>query len=560
MKNWLWIAGIVLGVIMLASVLYYSMSGEQQTTPAEHVPTPTNALPNNAEHRTKIYTPTPTETPTPTPTTAVAETTMKAEFVIGDRDSQAITNDGILEVDFLQRGYTRLEDYKVTGREEYDGWDTVYEIPSVCTVIRFRFSATTLFEQRGSQKEETTDYYSYFNGNSLTRDDKLVMLSVPTERETDSLTLLLRNDEARVMQNGYVLASFIVKDRKVQCLLSFDGSEEPDYKRFVYISEEGRLESMYIEEVGGQTACYDRLTRHILWRLSEYNDSEHEYCLEARDPRSPEDRDDMIVLYRGEPDMMPSEVYGITNTSFSLLDRIDEAEADAEMPTREWDESVHTSILTTNSYCTLYMDTRYCGYLQADENDRETVQGTVIERHFRWENPDLHINLEIVVANSECAIDSRVVINDPEYPRYLLRTYHVSDRKSRSRAEDDNGLLWVEEAMLADDEPYRLVRTYTDTDRIRIRDLSHGQIYSEEITDYAGKRISITQFTYAEGKVQRMEKRDSADNLVETCDYIYDAQNELVKSVRKTYDADGNLSGSVSYDADGNEIPEDTEN
>lgn len=556
MKNWLWIAGIVLGVIVLASVIYYNMDDQKQTAQTEYVPTPTHPLPNNPGHYTKAVSPTVTETPTPTPTPVKQEATTKEEFILGERTSQAITYDGILEIDFQQREYTRLSDYRVTEpAEEYGSWEAVYEIPSLCTAIHFRLSSMTLFEQRGKNKGETVEYYSYFNNNTLTRDDENVVIPVAADRETDSLLIFLNHDEARIEQNGVVLAMCSMKDKRAQCKLSLESLGQSDYCRYVYMSEDGRPESMYIEETDTQTACYDRLTRKLVWRLSRYIDGERVYLLEARDPRSPEDRDDMIVLYRGEPEMMPTEVYGVTNTSFSLWDRIEEAEADAEMPTREWDESVHTSILVSNSYGTLYMNTVYCGYLHADENDKETIRGTVIERTLRWENPELHISMENVVSDPDCAIDSRIVLNDAENPRYLLRSYEVSDRKKRSRAETADGeLLWVEEEMSADGVPYRLERTYTD--HVRVQLLNQGQLYSEEITDFTGKRIRITQFTYEEDRIQRSETHDREENLIETCDYIYDANGELVKSVKKTYDVDGNLTGTVSYDGEGNVLPE----
>jgi hypothetical protein len=553
-KNWLWIAGLVLGVIVLASVIYYSMDDRQQATQSEYAPTPTNMLPNNPNHYTKESTPTPTETPTPTPATVKPEATTKEEFIIGERTSQAITYDGILEVDFQQREYTRLADYRVAEpAEEYGTWEAVYEIPTLCTAIRFRLFSTTLFEQLGKVKGDTAEYYSFFNSDALTRNGDNVVIPVSSERETDSLMIFLNPDEARIVQNGVILATCSMKDKRAQCKLSLESLDQPDYCRYVYISEDGRPESMYIEETDTKTACYDRLTRKLIWQLTRNIDGERMYLLEARDPRSTEDHDDMIVLYRGEPEIMPTEVYGVTNTSFSLWDRIEEAEADAEMPTREWEESVHTSILVSNSYGTLYMNTVYCGYLYADGDESETIRGTVIERILRWENPELHISLENVVSNPDCAIDSRIVLNDAENPRYLLRSYAVSDRKSRSRAETvDGALLWVEEAMLADGEPYRLERTYTD--HVRVQYFSNKQLYAEEITDFAGKRNRITQFTYEDDRIQRSETRDSADNLIETCDYIYDAIGELVKSVKKTYDAEGNLSGSVTYDKDGKVI------
>ncbi|MBP5490773.1 MAG: hypothetical protein J6Y10_09270 [Lachnospiraceae bacterium] len=556
MRNRLWILGIVLGVVVLASVLYFGSDYDTQTTPEEYVPTPTNALPNNPDSYLRTVSPTPTESPTPTPVVPATESTIKEEFVIGDRTSQALTFDGILEVDFRQRDYSRLEDYRL---EVTDGtWDNVYEIPSVCTAVRLRFSGISVFEQLGAVKEETTDYYSYFNGNSLKKDDTPVMISVPIDRDTDMLEIFLRSDEALIMQNGKILASFRIKDKEIRCQLATQGLQETDYSRTYFVADDGRIENLYVEESDGQKYCYDRLTHILQWQFLSYHEGEREYRLEVRNPRAPEDRNDMSVLYRGAPDTLPTEVYGITNTAFSLWDRILEAENGAKVASREWEKTKHTSILETGSYGTLYMDTIFCSYIAENEEGNEGITATIMERVFRWENPDTHMSMEVVVPDADCAIDVRTVIDDPEYPRYLLRSYNVSDRKTRSRAETtEEKLLWVEEAMIADGEPYRVTRTYPDTEYIRIQDFSHGQLHSEEITDFAGKRIRISYFTYNENDmIERTETRDKDDNLIETFDYIYDVSGDLVKSMKKTYDKDGTPIESVSYDADGNVLPE----
>ncbi|MBO4651982.1 MAG: hypothetical protein J5649_01550 [Lachnospiraceae bacterium] len=554
MKNRLWIAGIVFGVVVLASVLYFGMDDEPQTAPVEYAPTPTNALPSDPDRFLRVMSPTPTDEPTPTPSAPKTEATVKEEFILGDRTTQALTYDGILEVDFQQRDYTRLSDYKL---EVTDGtWEAVYEIPSVCTAVKFRFSGISVFEQLGAVKDETTEYYNYFNGNTLKRDDNPVVVSVPIERDTDKIVLYLRSDEARITQNGSILAAFLLKDRKVQCLLATTDIAETDYSRTYYVADDGRLENVYIEVMDQQTSCYDRLTHRLQWQFSRFRDGERIDCLEARNPRSPEDRDDMIVLYRGAPETMPTEVYGVTNTSFSLWDRIVEAESNMTIANREWEQSINTAILATSSFGTLYMDTIVCSYLAEDENGKESIKGTVTERIFRWENPELHMSMESAVPEPDSEIDVRTVIDDPDHPRYLLRSYNISEHRRRSRAETSEGeLLWVEDAMLADGEPYRVERTYPDY--IRVQDLSHGKVLSEEIKDYSGKRIRYTTYNYdEEDRIERTETRDKDDNLIETYDYIYDVSGDLVKAMKKTYDKDGEPLESVSYDADGNIIPE----
>ncbi|MBR6020235.1 MAG: hypothetical protein IK055_08490 [Lachnospiraceae bacterium] len=561
MKNyWYWIAGIFVGVVALTALLYLvNKGGDPSTAQHELVPTPTNALPDNPERFTRSATPSVTEAPTPTPT-PVAEATARQEFVIGDRTSPALTFDGILEVVFQEREYTTLEDYRLRDEEKDSEWEAIYEIPTICTAARFRFNGTLLLEQLGAVKEENVDYYSYFSGNALKRNDTLVDISVPVQRESDTLTLYVRSDEARVMQNGRILAAYRVKDRTVQCLLALDGQDATDYSRMFYIEEDGRPEQYYIEDVDGMTMCYDRRTHQLQWRLSQFRDGERLYCLEVRDPESPEDREDTIVLYRGEYETMPSEVYGVTNTSLSLLDRIEEAESTAKMPGREWEESVHTSLLVSNDFGSLYMDTYYCGYVSVDANNKEFVDGTITERRFRWENPDNHMHLENAVANPDCKIDKRTVIDDPENPaRYLLRSYTVGETKRRSRAETPDGeLLWVEEAMLADGEPYRLSRSYPDDNIIRVREYDHELLLSEEYTDFQGKREKITTYQYTdEGGIERTETRSANDELLETVDYIYDATGTLVKSMRNIYNADGTLAETITYDTEGNVLPPD---
>lgn len=555
MKNRLWIAGIVFGVVVLASVLYYGTEWEPQTTPTEYAPTPTNALPGNSDRYLRTASPTPTVSSTPTPVVPVTESTIKEEFVIGDRTSQALTFDGILEVDFRQRDYTMLEDYRL---ENTDGtWDHIYEIPSLCTAVRLRFSGISVFEQLGAVKEETTEYYNYFNGNPLKRDESPVVISVPIERETDMLEIYLRSDEARIMQNGVLLAYFSIKDRELQCQLATREAEETDYTRTYYVADDGRIENCYIEETDGQKFCYDRLTHLLQWQFINFHDGEREYRLEVRSPRSPEDRDDMIVLYRGAPDTMPTEVYGITNTSFSLWDRILEAESGAEVAAREWEKTKHTSILETASYGTLYMDTIFCSYITENEEGVEDIAATIVERVFRWENPDTHMSMEVTVPDADCAIGVRTVIDDPDNPRYLLKSYNISERRRRSRAETQEGeFLWVEDSTLDENgQPYRIVRSYPDY--IRIQDLNQGNVIAEELTDKAGHRIRYTLFTYSEEwLIERKATYDKEDNLIETYDYIYNVSGDLIKIMKKTYDKDGTPLESVSYDENGNIIPE----
>lgn len=553
MRDRFWILGVVFGVVVLAAVLYFSTGAEQAAQTEYAAPTPTNALPGDLDRYVRIIFPSVTATVTPTPSTGKVEATVKQEIVIGDRSSAALTYNGILEVDFQERDFTRLEDCRVTSDD--DSWEAIYDIPSVCTAMRFRFAGTTLFEQLGAVREETTEYYSYFSGTTLKKNDELVVLSVPVARETDGLTLFLRSDEVRVMQNGYILAEICLRDGTVKFLLATDGHDDTDYSRTLYVAEDGRLEGMYLEETDDQVYCFDRRTHRLEWHLSRSTDGERTLLLEARDPNSPEDEDNMVVLYRGEPEMMPDEVYGVTNTSVALSDRIRDAEAGAAMPKNEWEEKIHTSILADNEFGVLYMDSVFCGYLQADEKGKEKIQGTVLERRFHWENKEFHMYMENVVADPECAIDIRTVIDDPEYTqRYLLRSYEVSDRRSRSRAETmNNELLWVEEAMTADGVPYRVVRTYPD--HIRVRDLSQGNIYYEEITDFSGKRIRRTQYIYEDNRILKTETRDGVDNLIETRDYIYEEESwTLLKSVVNRYDVNGNLTGTVYYDAAGNEI------
>ncbi|MBO4797967.1 MAG: hypothetical protein J5494_04250, partial [Candidatus Methanomethylophilaceae archaeon] len=558
-KNWFWIAGVVLGVVVLATVLYFGTGAEQQTVQEECAPTPTNALPDNPERYIHVLSPSPVETPTPTPSVPQADTTVKAQFLIGDRNSQDLTYDGILELDFQNRQYTKLSDYQ-TKAENGGKWDKVYDIPSLCTAIHFRFSGSSLFEQLGAIKEDTVEYYSYFNSIPLKQDDTLVALTVPvTAGETDSLMIYLRNDEALVTQNGDILASFLLRDGTVQIQLAMKGLDTTDYSRTFFVSDDGRTESLYLEETAEQTVCRDRRTHRTEWILTRYHDGEHEYCLEIRDPNSPDGGDDMIVLYRGLSDAMPTEVYGVTNTAISLWDRIEEAEKSAHMPEREWEESIHTSILTSGDYGTLYLDTVYSGYCSEDEKGREIVLGTPIERRFSWENPSLHLDMECVVANPDCVIDYRMVIDDEETPsKYLLRSYNVSDRQVHSRAETTDGeLLWVEESRVSDGEPYRITRTYPDY--IRVRDYSNGRIYTEEFTDYTGKRITITQYYYdEEARIERATTRDNEDNLMETKDFIYDGAGDHIKTIQNVYDKDGNLTKTVTYDADGNVISSET--
>ncbi|MBP5490393.1 MAG: hypothetical protein J6Y10_07330 [Lachnospiraceae bacterium] len=556
MKNWFWIFGVVLGVVVLATVLYFGTGAEQPAAQEEHVPTPTNALPDNPERYLQTLSPSPTETPAPTPTVAPAETTIRKMFVLGDRTSPELTYD--VELDFPERGFTKLEDYYVRV-EDSDNWEKVYDIPSVATGIRFRFSGNTIFEQLGSIKEGTTEYYSYFYSSALKQDDSLVVLSVPVVTSEDSLMLYLRNDEARVYQNGRLLAAFLLKDGTIQVLMDIKGQSSPDYSRTFYVMDDGRTETIYLEETEDLTVCYDRRTRRKQWSLSRFYDGERRYHLEIRDPNSPDDKDEMIVLYNGAPDSMPTEVYGVTNTAFSLWERIEEAEKTATMPKREWEETVHTSILTSGDYGTLYMDTVYCGYITEDEKGKEKIAGTATERHFRWENPDLHMYMESAVDNPDSAIDYRMVIDDEESTsKYLLRSYAVSERRSRSCAQTPEGdVLWVEEAKIADGEPYLLTRIYADY--IRLQNYQNGRIYMEEFTSLPGKRIRTTQFFYdTEGRIERTVTRDKDDILTETRDYIYDVSGDLVRTVQNSYDKNGNLTETVTYDADGNVISTET--
>ena len=99
------------------------------------------------------------------------------------------------------------------------------------------------------------------------------------------------------------------------------------------------------------------------------------------------------------------------------------------------------------------------------------------------------------------------------------------------------------------------MRSYPDY--IRIQDLNQGNVIAEELTDKAGHRIRYTLFTYSEEwLIERKATYDKEDNLIETYDYIYNVSGDLIKIMKKTYDKDGTPLESVSYDENGNIIPE----
>ncbi|MBQ6661821.1 MAG: hypothetical protein IJM57_10480 [Lachnospiraceae bacterium] len=542
MKTKLWIGGLLLAA-MIVGAWAYTRSDTLPGSTVEAAPTPTNAVPAGREVK-PIATATPEPTPdvsvTPTPalTPNIGELTRRTEEIAFADDSAHI---GITYLAAGDQSYTEF-------LTENEANKRTYSIPGLCESAIIKFGEETVFSMSG-----IGDGYQFrSNGFFLSDKDGTIFVDIQPAEQQEFRITIASDGSFLLAQNGETIIAGLINSEKIRVEV-----EPKDTNTYICIVENyvnnDELEDGFLLDTRDAVKYYNRQTQDVVWMLDRFYNDDTIYRLTVENTEEPDG--EPIVLYQAQYGFLPDIFNNADDASADIMEKLAPGEAKAKKPHDEWETAVSTTKLAETKFGTLYVDTEFCGYRFGED-----ILATVTERRLRVENPKLHLYFTDTVQDPECTIGRREVAAGAEEPGSESYSLYVNltdeFRESKKAVGSDGTVLWTETVTKQEDGSAMEERTYSD--RSRVRKTLDGKILEDATYDLGDppKLLRSADHFYSGLRPDRVEVFDAEGHLVETLDYFYNAEGkQLLQSVRNTYDVNGNLIETVTYDENGKVMP-----